>query len=81
MLKILLNKAEFRTNNHPLHTRELNKCSVTGQMHCMNSTQHLEKQRKCRVPQHLFSESLITIRLTEQDSTRVNKAQQGGQML
>ena len=32
-MNMLLSKAELRANIHPLRTRELNKCSVTGQTH------------------------------------------------
>ena len=69
ILNILLNKAELRANIHPLRTRELNKSSVTGQTH---RTKLNISKNKGNV------ESLKNF--TEQDSTRVNKAQQGGQI-
>ena len=37
----------------------------------LNNTQHLEKQRKCWVAQHLFSEKF------DRDQTSLNKTQQG----
>ena len=73
VLNILLNKAELRANIHPLRTRELNKCSMTGQTHWTTLSiskikGNVESLNICSV------KSLIAITL---HWTRLKKGEQG----
>ena len=62
----LLNKAELHfysmINNHPLRTRELSKCSVTGQTH--RTTLNITKNKGNVDPLNICSvKSFIAIKL------------------
>ena len=62
MLNILLNKAELHANNHPVHTRELNECSVISQTH-LTTLNILENKGNVESLNICSVKSLIAIKL------------------